>query len=189
MGLRVLYVRFICTRWLGVAEEGQPCGLLEEISMSRRRIDQTPVNSDPVEPQTRYSSIPLAYPSSCFVFLSFFPLFQDSVRAYNYRRHASPRTLLERASTESSLPLHPQSIPRLLRTALRFFYSSPSSSLILGRSLDLYRGLAGLLHPSSTPCWRGHTVPHYHTIFMLAPPGPKSRTTAHYTSPNPSCNA
>lgn len=96
---------------------------------------------------------------SCFVCLcpslSLFPLFQDSVRAYNYRRHASPRTLLKRASTESSLPPHPQSIPRLLRTALRLFYSSPSSSLILGRSLDLYRGLAGLLHPSSTSCWRG----------------------------------
>lgn len=56
--------------------QGGPGAAEKEISMPRRRIDQTPVNFDPVEPQTRYS-----------------PPLGSSVRAYNYRRHANPGTL------------------------------------------------------------------------------------------------
>lgn len=44
-----------------VIGEGWPRGSQKEISMPRRRIDQTPVNFDPVEPQTRY---PLFLPPS-----------------------------------------------------------------------------------------------------------------------------
>lgn len=125
-----------------------PCRGGESI---RRRSTPTLSNRRPDIPPLVSLSLPLSFS------LSFFSLpFQDSVRAYNYRRHASPRTILKRASSEFSLPPHPQPYSALLPTALpgRLSYSSPSRSLILGRGLDLYRGLAGLLHPGSTPCWR-----------------------------------
>lgn len=57
-----------------------------------------------------------------------------------------------------------------------------SGSLILGRNLDLLGSYTTRLHAG------GAAVPYYHTIFMLAPPGSQSCTTAHYTEPNPSCN-
>lgn len=41
--------------------------------------------------------------------------------------------------------------------------------------------LTKLLHGGTRPHAGGATVPHYHTIFMLAPPGPQSCTTKHYT--------
>lgn len=91
-----------------------------------------------------------------------------SLRAYNYQRHASPGTLLERPRV-SSFP--PRSLFRVSPPP-----SAPSPRVV-GRFPNTRkkpRLTAGLrwVPTGARPHAGGATAPHYHTIFMLAPPGP-----------------
>lgn len=83
-------------------------------TLSNRRLDilhssRPPTSSSScpllflLAPSLAHSLLRFSFSRSFRFFLSlsllrFLSLFQDSVRAYNYQRHASPRTLLERAS-------------------------------------------------------------------------------------------
>lgn len=78
--------------------------------------------------------------------------------------------------------------PNLFRTSstvLLFFALFSFSILVLLRFVNTRkkpRLTVDLLSSyTARPHAGGATVPHYHTIFMLAPPGPQSCTIAHYT--------
>lgn len=139
-----------------VRGEGWPRGSQKEISMPRRRIDQTPVNFDPVEPQTRY---PLFLPPSL-------PRFEHIIIG-------GTRTQEPLFATERGGEAYDFSSSRL--------YSAFSPLLSSDTNTRKKARLTKLLHGGTRPHAGGATVPHYHTIFMLAPPGPQSCTTKHYT--------
>lgn len=120
--------------------------------------------------------LPFLFSSRC-LFSSFsFPRLEfERIIIRGTRAHG----LSSREFSESSLPPYSRPVPRLSLTASLILVSD---SLILGRNLDL------LCSYTTRPHAGGAAIPYYHTIFMLAPPGPQSCTTAHYTVPNSSCN-
>jgi len=81
--------------------------------MSRRR---NRLDAGQLRPCRTADSISLSLSLSLSLALAlslFLSYFRDSVRAYNYRRHASPRTLLERAMDSSHpLPRTPDPLSR-----------------------------------------------------------------------------
>lgn len=106
------------------------------------------------------------------------PSLPSSVRAYNYRRHANPGTLLarERKGEGEAYDFSFSRLYSAFSPPLSFTFGLRGRIPIPGRRLDLPRARV-----PTRPHAGGATVPHYHTIFMLAPPGPQSCTTKHYT--------
>lgn len=179
------------------SQDGRCCegrvarGLLEEISMSRRRNRLDAGQLRPCRTADSIFTVPLGPPvplARCLsLSLSFFPTSKTRIRAYNYRRHASPWTLFSRGPRSPLLsspsphlrpPIPRPSPPTVLSLSCLSCFLLPGS-LILGRNLDLPWTYWAPIHGLDLALG-GATVLHYHTIFMLAPPGPQSRTTAHY---------
>lgn len=105
------------------------------------------------------------------------PPLPSSVRAYNYRRHANPGTLLARErERESSMTFLP---PLFFSPSLLHVWPTRSDTNTRKKA-RLTAGPAKFLLRSSTPCWRSHGAPLPYDFHVSASGPPKLHDQALY---------
>lgn len=106
----------------------------------------------------------------------------SSVRAYNYRRHANPGTLLarERKGEGEAYDFSFSRLYSAFSPPLSFTFGLRGRIPIPGRRLDLPRARVPTPSSYTTPCWRSHGAPLPYDFHVSASGPPKLHDQALY---------
>lgn len=110
------------------------------------------------------------------------PSLPSSVRAYNYRRHANPGTLLarERKGEGEAYDFSFSRLYSAFSPPLSFTFGLRGRIPIPGRRLDLPRARVPTSSSYTTPCWRSHGAPLPYDFHVSASGPPKLHDQALY---------